>query len=215
MGASGYCERLDASFWAEPLNAWTNLAFILAALLAWQLWQRDKVPDGPVAALIVVVALIGIGSFLFHTMPAPWSRQADVIPIRLFAFGYFALAVWRFVGLGLLGTALATALFLAAFYVVTGPGEFLLPSAIRGTTAGYVTYLVALLAIAALLAGQDRQTAMRLTAAGAVFVLALVFRSIDQAVCQTFPYGTHFLWHVLNAAVLYLLLRAAILARSR
>src|SRR5262245_14950224 len=126
MGTSGYCERLDLSFWAEPLNAWTNLAFLLAALLAFYLWRRQKAADWPVAALIVVVLLIGIGSFLFHTMPAPWSRQADVIPIRLFAFGYFALAVCRFVGFGLLGTALATALFLAAFYVVTGPAEFLL-----------------------------------------------------------------------------------------
>ena len=114
MGASGYCERLNADFWAEPLNAWTNLAFILAALLAYRLWHRQGTADWPVAALIVVVMLIGIGSFLFHTMPAPWSRRADVFPIRLFAFGYFALAVWRFIGLGFLGTALATALFLAA-----------------------------------------------------------------------------------------------------
>ena len=214
MGASGYCERLDLSFWAEPLNAWTNFAFLLAALLAFNLWRRQKAADWPVAALIVVVVLIWIGSFLFHTMPAPWSRQADVIPIRLFAFGYFALAVCRFVGLGLLGTALATALFLAAFYVVTGPAEFLLPSAIRGATAGYATYLVALLAIAALLVRKDRQIALRLAVAAAVFVAALVFRSIDRAVCQSVPYGTHFLWHVLNAAVLYLLLRAAILVRS-
>ena len=29
-----YCERLGPGFWAEPLNAWTNLAFLLAALLA-------------------------------------------------------------------------------------------------------------------------------------------------------------------------------------
>jgi hypothetical protein len=214
MGTSRYCERLNADFWAEPLNASTNLAFILAALLAWQLWRRGKAPDWPVAALIAVVLLIGIGSFLFHTMPAPWSRRADVIPIRLFAFGYFAFAVWRFIGLRLIGTALATALFFAAFYVVTGPAEALLPSAVRGATAGYATYLVALVAIAALLAGKDSRTAMRLAAAGAVFVLALVFRSIDQAVCSTFPYGTHFLWHLLNAVVLYLLLRAAMLARS-
>src|SRR5262249_15057528 len=151
---------LDLSFWAEPLNAWTNLAFLLAALLAFDLWRRQKATDWPVATLIAVVVLIGIGSFLFHTMPAPWSRHADVIPIRLFAFGYFALAVWRFIGLGCLGTALATLLFLAAFYVVTGPAEFLLPSAIRGAAAGYVTYLVGLMTIAAFLARKDSQTAM-------------------------------------------------------
>ena len=30
-----YCERLDPGFWAEPLNAVTNLSFILAALFCW------------------------------------------------------------------------------------------------------------------------------------------------------------------------------------
>jgi len=27
-----YCERIDPSFWSEPVNAMTNLAFIVAAL---------------------------------------------------------------------------------------------------------------------------------------------------------------------------------------
>jgi len=28
-----YCERTDASFWAEPANALTNAAFLIAAAL--------------------------------------------------------------------------------------------------------------------------------------------------------------------------------------
>ena len=32
-----YCERIDTAFWAEPVNAVTNLAFILAALYGWRL----------------------------------------------------------------------------------------------------------------------------------------------------------------------------------
>ena len=36
-----YCERgLDPSFWAEPVNALTNLGFILASLIALvMLWR--------------------------------------------------------------------------------------------------------------------------------------------------------------------------------
>ena len=30
-----YCERTDPGIWAEPLNALTNLAFIIAAWLLW------------------------------------------------------------------------------------------------------------------------------------------------------------------------------------
>ena len=32
--------------------------------------------------------------------------------------------------------------------------------------------------------------------------LAIFFRAIDLTVCETFPLGTHFLWHTLNAAML-------------
>jgi hypothetical protein len=39
--------------------------------------------------------------------------------------------------------------------------------------------------------------------------VSLVFRSIDMAVCDAMPLGTHFLWHSLNGLALYLLLRAA------
>jgi hypothetical protein len=50
-----------------------------------------------------------------------------------------------------------------------------------------------------------------LLAAG-IFLLSLTFRTIDKAACASFPLGTHFLWHLLNALVLYVLLRTAILA---
>ena len=30
-----YCERLGPDYWAEPVNALTNLAFVLAAALLW------------------------------------------------------------------------------------------------------------------------------------------------------------------------------------
>jgi hypothetical protein len=43
--------------------------------------------------------------------------------------------------------------------------------------------------------------------------MSLIFRSIDMAVCPELPLGTHFLWHLLNAVVLYLLLRAALIER--
>jgi hypothetical protein len=35
---------------------------------------------------------------------------------------------------------------------------------------------------------------------------------MDREACALFPLGSHFLWHLLNAAVLYLLLRSAIAA---
>ena len=41
---NGYCERTDASYWSEPLNALTNAAFLIAAALCWRITARDSAP---------------------------------------------------------------------------------------------------------------------------------------------------------------------------
>ena len=70
----GYCERVDFSFWAEPVNAVTNLAFLIAAFI---LWRRIKGQGMPLAmGLVVIMAVIGIGSFLFHTFATQWASTA-------------------------------------------------------------------------------------------------------------------------------------------
>ncbi len=62
-----YCERLGPGFWAEPVNALTNAAFVLAAILMWRRW-----PEEPLCrALSLVLGVIGVGSFLFHTVALP------------------------------------------------------------------------------------------------------------------------------------------------
>jgi hypothetical protein len=48
-----------------------------------------------------------------------------------------------------------------------------------------------------------------------IFVISLVLRSIDKAVCPYIPTGTHFGWHILNGIVLYLSMRALILNLPR
>jgi hypothetical protein len=50
----------------------------------------------------------------------------------------------------------------------------------------------------------------RLLAAGGIFTASLIFRTMDREVCQWAPLGTHFIWHVLNAWLLYLLTSALI-----
>jgi hypothetical protein len=44
--------------------------------------------------------------------------------------------------------------------------------------------------------------------AGAIFTMAMLFRTVDRSVCQWVPQGTHFIWHLLNAWLLYMLTRA-------
>lgn len=212
MQGSNYCERLDGTFWAEPLNAVSNAAFLLAALLAFLLLRRQGRRDRPVETLTALVAIIGVGSFLFHTMPQRWTLLADVVPIQLFALCYFGLALNRFLGLSPLVAAIGALLFLAACFALASVLSPLLPAGMRGS-AGYAGFLLGLfgVALAARLRGAGA-TAARIAVAGLVFAASLTFRSLDSVLCGAVAFGLHWGWHLLNGLLLHLLLRAAILA---
>ncbi len=219
-----YCERTDATFWSEPVNAWSNAAFLIAALIAYRLWRKAGGRDRPALALIAVIASVGVGSFLFHTLANRWSLTADVLPITVFIYGYFVLAMTRYFRLGLVAAIAVTvgfALFNAGF--VRGWKVLFGYSGVDWTngSVGYFPAALAMLAVGALLFwrasrrnGRDAASAERagqaLLLAAAVFSVSLVFRSIDLAVCSWSVVGTHFLWHILNAVVLFTLVKAAI-----
>ena len=48
-----YCERTDPGLWSEPLNALTNLAFLLAAALLWRQAGRGAGRDTRVLILLI------------------------------------------------------------------------------------------------------------------------------------------------------------------
>ena len=80
----GYCERLGAGYWAAPINAVTNAAFVIAAIWMWR--RSGGVPLA--RALSVVLLAIGVGSYLFHTHAQVWAAIADVVPIGAFILLY-------------------------------------------------------------------------------------------------------------------------------
>jgi len=198
-----YCERSDASLWAEPANALTNAAFVVAAAAAFVAWRRAGGRDWPALALIVVVAAVGLGSFTFHTVATQGARLADVIPIAIFIYGYLLLALRRFLHLSV-GVALAIVVGYAAGAQALA---WLAPPRALNGSIGYVPSLVAMIAIARVTRGQTRGG---LALAVMIFTVSLALRTIDLAACEIFPIGTHFLWHLLNAVVLYVLMRTAI-----
>ncbi|WP_417767541.1 ceramidase domain-containing protein [Stappia sp.] len=213
-----YCERLDPGLWAEPVNALTNAAFLVAAVAAWVAWrtdQRRKVPftrpgDRAVPALIVILFLIGIGSFLFHTVATRWAALADVVPIAVFIHVYFYLAMRR-----ILGRGVVVSLVLTVAFLVLGYGVAPVLSGVIGSSAGYVPAAIAILAVAVAARRLNRSAAGPLALIGAIFMISLAFRMADIPFCPSFPVGTHFVWHCLNAVVLYLLIRILIRANLR
>lgn len=199
-----YCERTDPSFWAEPVNALTNAAFLIAALIAYAQWWRSGKRDWPVLALIVLTAVIGVGSFIFHTVATQGAELFDTVPIAVFIYAYLFLALRRFLRLRLL----AAIALLIGFAVLTVVEGILVPAHALNGSHAYLPALAATLAIGWL--ARARPAGPLILAAGGTLILSLFFRTIDMTVCQVFPLGTHFLWHILNAVVLYLLLRAAL-----
>ena len=89
---NGYCERGGPGLWAEPLNAVSNAAFLVAAWAGWRLARERRDRGGQ--ALALILAAIGIGSTLFHTVAQVWAGLVDVLPIQIFILVYLALAVW-------------------------------------------------------------------------------------------------------------------------
>jgi len=198
-----YCERTDASFWAEPANALSNAAFVVAAAAALWLWRRAGSRDWPALALIVMVVAVGIGSFAFHTLATRGAVLADVIPIAIFIYGYLLLALRRFLGL-----AAGVAVAIVVVYAVGAQAlSWLVPPRTLNGSIGYLPALAALIVVARAAHGQARRG---LELAVMIFTVSLALRTIDLAACDTFPLGTHFSWHLLNGLVLYVLLRTAI-----
>ncbi|MFA5902186.1 MAG: ceramidase domain-containing protein, partial [Hyphomicrobium sp.] len=96
-----YCERgADPAFWAEPLNAISNGAFVIAGLVAaWQLAHSPRTDRALFEWLLVALVIaIGIGSFMFHTYATVWAIPFDTVPISLFMLGYLGYALRRFAG---------------------------------------------------------------------------------------------------------------------
>jgi hypothetical protein len=221
-----YCERgLDPSFWAEPFNALTNFGFILAGLFAaWELSRRPK-EEGKLFRyfLVLIVFVIGIGSFLFHTYATPWASAADVIPIGVFMLVYLGYALHTFVGVPLIlavpaigGFAFVIRQAMAVQCDALGFSWPLLEktNCLNGSF-GYLPALAAMLLIGAWLAVRRHAATPYVLGAAMVFMVSVTFRATDRIWCNTISFmdkavGTHFLWHTLNSVVLFLLLLAAI-----
>ena len=206
-----YCERLGPGLWVEPVNVFTNLAFIVVGILLlrllingqdlrmrskWDLWL-----------LVACIFLMGIGSTLWHLYAASWAQLADLLPITLlinvfllsFLLRVARMQVWQVVGLFL------TFHIFSLGVIKPFPEDFLNGSIF------YVPTWTALWAIVIYLSKSHHPLAKSYLSATLVFSVSIVLRSLDLEVCEYFPTGTHFIWHLLNAVVLYLLVGGLIL----
>jgi hypothetical protein len=191
----GYCERIDASFWSEPLNAVTNVVFLMAAI--WVL--RRKELNNKARALAFLLGMIGIASFLFHSVATAWAGALDVLFILLFSLLYIFVATEDFLGLPR-RSALVVTLGYFPFSVVV---EWLtLPLSFLGSTRIYIPILVLITLYSLILYKKFQYLSRGLAMCALLLTISMFARSLDLPLCETIPTGTHFLWHVINAILL-------------
>ena len=223
-----YCERgLDGGWWAEPANAASNAAIVLAAVMAGvRLWRQGTSGAGHeggrgpgeaerrwLGLLVALVAVIGLGSFLFHTVATRWAKLADVAPITLFMIAYLVTALRSFLACGWACTGASVVVFLGAGWIAgsatCGDG-----TACLNGSLGYLPAL-ATLVIVGLAASPETARRGLLLGAAATFSVSLALRTLDLSLCASTSLlghrlGTHAAWHILNGVTLYWLLVAAI-----
>ncbi|MES2745675.1 MAG: ceramidase domain-containing protein [Bdellovibrionota bacterium] len=199
-----YCERIDGHLWSEPLNFFSNFAFYIAAARIFYLRQNVSSPRyrRELSVLGGLALLIGTGSAFFHSWATRLSQIADVVPIALFIVTslYFYIRSLKSEGIAikrLLAMAALTLSLPVALAAAAGWGQYL---------ANGVSYL-GIAPTLLLFAGQERvrERKRRLSIAAGLFILAYIFRTLDQGICDIFPYGTHFLWHLFTTATAYMM----------
>ena len=190
-----YCERTDPSYWSEPVNAVTNLAFIVSAVVMWRRcagWTGGRV-------LAAILFAIGVGSWLFHTHATPWAAMADTTPILLFTLVYIFLANRDFWGWPVWGAGLGALAYIPYTAALTPVFEALPFFTI---SSFYWPLPVLIFAYAALLRHRAPALARNLAIGAGILCVSLTARSLDEPLCAAIPLGTHFLWHILNAVML-------------
>ena len=191
-----YCERLDASFWAEPINAISNLSFIVAGLFLWRL----RSPRSALMAILMV--LIGLGSFSFHTYANRLTGLLDVLAIALYLVAFSYLIPRRWSSSSVLIQVGSVLLLIVSIFLAHLLMSHLKPALPWLPPGIYLGAWLALLIYALVTQHLNKPAARFLWLAVIVFPFSLLSRQLDMLLCDSIG-PTHWLWHLLNGLTLY------------
>lgn len=188
-----YCETLSAtpgSFPVEPLNTISNGVIVLFGLAALYFVVKRAPKAIDLYLLCALLVATGIGSGIWHGL-----RDGDALfwEVRSGLFFVFALVFcWARRLWTILGAVPAVLAFNYGW-------EYSQNLDIFGISGRWVAVTPLVVATGILMVAQtyyrSRQAALTGAAAIILAVVAVTFRTMDLAVCDAVPFGTHFLWH--------------------
>lgn len=205
-----YCERIDPNFWAEPINAISNISILLGSIFG--LFFISKVSSSGGVKLDKFQAYLAgffgvitsIGSFLFHTFANSLTILMDVIPISLFQITVIHFFLHKVFNLRISIRVISILVF--AFISIGLDQEYF-----HKFFNGSMTYFPSLFMLFGFSywarAKKELEIANGLLVSGVVFFISLIARSLDMQVCDLFSIGTHFIWHTLNGVLIFVILK--------
>ncbi len=201
----GLCERVAEGALAEPLNVITNFAFFATAALLWRECRANSDLRGlkiyDIKLLIALIFSIGLCSSIFHLHPTPLTELLDTLVIAIFIIFFFLSVMVRIVKCKIMETFVCFMAYAGFTHILVT--QF--PNAMNGSIA-YLSTMTTLIFIALYLNLKRRATARAFLLAAIIGMISLFFRSIDNAVCDKIPIGTHFMWHMLNGLLIYIVM---------
>ena len=197
-----YCEQMIFGDYFEPVNTITNLAFIIASLLAFFNLKRKGNLEFRSVLLLFILFLIGIGSLLWHLYRSDVTVMMDSIPIMVFILSY--LFIYSF---HITNKLLHRLLIICGFFVFLPLMSILLTKFFVYFQENRISMYLLPISYFLILQIYNRYYKVpvikRSLIAIFIFLISLFFRQIDLFVCEKISIGTHFIWHILNSIVLY------------
>ena len=197
MSVSYYCERVSNDFFGEPINAFTNIFFIFTAILILRFY-RDYFT-------FLSISLIGISSFAFHTYSNSFTGILDILAIVLFMIIYVTKIYKSLFAFNYMKSFMIAILFILICFI----SGSLLKTTILGTSGFYFPIIIHLLFLSIYfnLKKFSQYNLKFLYYSIILFSVSVILRTLDKKICNFFPIGTHFLWHMLNAFFLFYIVK--------
>jgi len=209
-----YCERTVQGLWGEPLNVISNVAFLIVFLLLLKYFYHNfhgrYRKNWDIAALIFLIFCLTLGSTAWHVFAVRWALFTDIIPILIFINLFMVSCFFRVLNRKLIGVIALFGFYQLFNYLIQR--QFSIE-----TLNGSIFYLPVVIYLfgITLFVSQFRQDLhWYYLASTSIFTVALTLRTFDMSQCDSFPAGTHFLWHTFIAIVLYLLTMSLMMSKS-
>ena len=195
-----YCERTNNQIFNEPINAISNIFFIIVSISLFKILRKNQ-SDKIYYIQPILIFFIGIGSFLFHLKPNLITLYSDIIPIFLFSLSFIFLFNRNVINISNLNSALLFILFLTLLLFITPKLKY---EILNGSEFYFANYFF--LAMYTIWLYFKKSDFFQLLFLGFIFFnLSILLRSIDNHICNYLSIGTHFLWHFFNAYLLKIL----------